>query len=169
MRAILNIVIHCSASPNGRTLFSGTPGKPNFSTPATEINRWHKARGFQRQPAFLKRQEPALCCIGYHFVVGVNGAVFNGRHLEEVGAHAHGFNQKSIGICLVGMDQFSLDQWAALAALVSGLRKKYPDATVLGHRDLPKVAKSCPGFSVREWLDGGMNPLSGHILSKPNA
>ncbi len=166
MREITNIVIHCSASPNGRTLFSGTAGKPGFSTPAAEINRWHKARGFQRQPAFLKRQEPLLCCIGYHFVVAVNGAVFNGRHLEEIGAHAQGFNQKSIGICLVGMDQFSVDQWNSLAALVSGLRTKFPSAQVLGHRDLPKVAKSCPGFDVHAWIEGGMTPLTGHILTE---
>lgn len=164
MRAILNIVIHCSASPNGRTLFSGTAGKPGFSTPAAEINRWHKARGFHRHPAFLKRQEPSLCCIGYHFVVGTNGAVFNGRHLDEIGAHAQGFNRDSIGICLVGTDAFSIDQWNALSVLVSGLVKTHQGASVLGHRDLPKVAKSCPGFSVRDWLDNGMKPLDGHIL-----
>lgn len=164
MRPITNLIIHCSASPNGRTLFSGTAGKPGFSTPAAEINRWHKERGFQRRPEFLKRQEPSLCCIGYHFVVGVNGAVFNGRHLEEVGAHAQGFNGKSIGICLVGTDKFSVVQWDTLAALVSGLQKKFPTATVLGHRDLPHVAKSCPGFSVRAWIDGGMKPLPDHIL-----
>lgn len=107
-----------------------------------------------------------MCCIGYHFVVGVNGAVFNGRHLEEIGAHAQGFNQKSIGICLVGTDQFSIDQWNSLATLVSGLRTKFPSAQVLGHRDLPKVAKSCPGFDVHAWIEGGMKPMTGHVLAE---
>jgi N-acetyl-anhydromuramyl-L-alanine amidase AmpD len=181
MRAITTLVIHCSATPNGRTLFSGIAGKPNFSTPADEINRWHKARGFHRSPQALKRQEPRLCCIGYHFVVATNGAVFNGRAIEEIGAHVQGHNRDSIGICMVGTDQYSVAQWGALAGLVSGLQKRFAGIRVLGHRDLSpdtngdgtveprEWLKTCPGFTVREWLDGDMKPLHGHILDAPNA
>lgn len=176
MRAITTLVIHCSATPNGRTLFSGIAGQPNFSTPADEINRWHKARGFHRQPQFLKRQEPRLCCIGYHFVVATNGAIFNGRSIEEVGAHVQGHNRDSIGICMVGTGRYTVAQWGALANLVSGLRKTYPNARLVGHRDLSpdkdgdgtvepsEWLKTCPGFTVAEWVRGGMEPLAGHIL-----
>lgn len=181
MREIHQIVIHCSATPNGRTLFSGTPGKPGFTTPATQINAWHKARAFQRRPQFLQRQEPRLCCIGYHFVVGINGAVFNGRHVDEVGAHVQGHNRNSIGVCMVGTDHYSREQWTALANLVDGLRKTYPEARLCGHRDLSpdkngdgtvepsEWLKTCPGFAVADWVLGGMTPLSGHILGEPDA
>ena len=37
--------------------------------------------------------------------------------------------------------------------LLKSLRKDFPDATILGHRDLPGVRKECPCFSVKEWLE----------------
>ena len=29
---------------------------------------------------------------------------------------------------------------------------------------LQEVAKACPGFSVKQWLDRGMQPLPKHII-----
>lgn len=40
--------------------------------------------------------------IGYNFVVGEDGNVFEGRGWEAVGAHAPTYNTKSIGICIIG-------------------------------------------------------------------
>ena len=51
-------------------------------------------------------------------------------------------------------NNFTPDQFKALARLLSVLRKKYPDAVIQGHRDFPKVTKACPSFSVKEWLKG---------------
>lgn len=163
-RPITAIAIHCAATPNGRTLFTGKPGEPGFRTPVDEINAWHQARGFKRAPAALAKTNPRLCCIGYHYVIYTNGAIARGRAEAEVGAHVAGFNAKSIGVCLVGTDRFTPEQWAALADLVRGLQKRYPQARVLGHRDFPDVKKSCPGFAVADWLAGGMAPLAGHVL-----
>lgn len=163
-RPISAIAIHCAATPNGRTLFAGASGKPGFRTPVMEIDSWHAARGFKRNLAARERHNPGLCCVGYHYVIYTNGAIATGRAESEVGAHVAGFNSKSLGVCLVGTDQFTPEQWAALADLVRGLQKRYPDARVLGHRDFPQVAKSCPGFSVADWLAGGMVPLAGHVL-----
>ncbi len=36
--------------------------------------------------------------------------------------------------------------------LLRSLRTDYPDAEVVGHRDLPGVKKSCPCFDVKAWL-----------------
>lgn len=163
-RTITSIAIHCAATPNGRTLFSGTPGTRQHSTPVDEINRWHLQRGFKRAPAAVAKMNPRLCCIGYHYVIYTNGAIATGRSEAEVGAHAAGYNAKSVAVCLVGTDRFAPEQWAALADLVRGLQKRYPQARVLGHRDYPNVAKSCPGFDVQTWLDGGMVALAGHVL-----
>lgn len=170
-RSINLIVIHCSATQNGKV----------FGVEA--INGWHRQRGFRRAPAFMARQNPSLDAIGYHFVVYTNGAVATGRHLEEVGAHVQGFNQKSIGVCVVGglqegktHAQFTAAQWDSLRGLIVGLQKQYPDARIVGHRDLSpdkdgdgkieraEWLKDCPGFAVQGWLDGGMKPLPGHEL-----
>ena len=40
--------------------------------------------------------------IGYNFVVGEDGNVYEGRGWEAVGAHAPTYNTKSIGICIIG-------------------------------------------------------------------
>jgi len=40
--------------------------------------------------------------IGYNFVVGEDGNVYEGRGWDAVGLHALGYNGKSIGICIIG-------------------------------------------------------------------
>ena len=32
------------------------------------------------------------------------------------------------------------------------LKRMYPRAEVIGHRDFPGVKKDCPSFDVKEWL-----------------
>jgi N-acetyl-anhydromuramyl-L-alanine amidase AmpD len=189
MRAVDLIVIHCSATPNG---------KP-FTT--ADIDAWHHQRGFRRALDFRERQEMNLAAIGYHWVIYTNGAVANGRHLDEVGAHAKDHNLRSIGVCMIGSDRFTARQWASLRAnlcttlaLIAAHRgrtdapRRVPSPAdalalsqslgvrVVGHRDLsPDVdgdgtvephewLKSCPGFDVSAWLAGGMEPPAGHLL-----
>jgi N-acetylmuramoyl-L-alanine amidase len=48
-------------------------------------------------------------------------------------------------------NNFTDDQFASLAELLTKLLVKHPKAEILGHRDLPKVAKDCPCFSVKQW------------------
>lgn len=40
--------------------------------------------------------------IGYNFVIGEDGNVYEGRGWDYVGAHAPGYNTQSIGICVIG-------------------------------------------------------------------
>jgi peptidoglycan recognition protein len=40
--------------------------------------------------------------IGYNFIVGGDGNVYEGRGWTKQGAHAPGYNAQSIGICFVG-------------------------------------------------------------------
>lgn len=174
-RKIELIVIHCSASPNGRSLFTGKLGDADFCTPAQEIDKWHAARGFRRNPNWSRLQEPTLKHIGYHYVIYTAGAVLACRHLDEVGAHVQGHNSNSIGICMIGIDHYSAEQWHCLKILIESLRKAYPRARVAGHRDLSpdtdgdglvepqEWLKTCPGFEVADWLQGGLQPLAGHI------
>lgn len=152
-RQITGIIIHCSATPNGR-----------WNT-VQDIDQWHKERGFKRADEFRARQNPDLAAIGYHFVVYPSGAIATGRHLDEIGAHAKGFNSKSIGICLLGTDKFTIEQWESLRENVQISLKKYPSIhRIVGHRDLPDVHKTCPGFDVAAWLGNDWQPLPEHVL-----
>ncbi len=126
------IVIHCSA----------TPAKMDIG--AKEIDRWHRAKGWFR--------------IGYHFVIRRDGSVEYGRELNTVGAHAVGFNERSVGVCLVGglaedgktsNNNYTPAQWLTLDKLVSELESQFPQAKVVGHRDL--LSTQCPAFNVKEW------------------
>ena len=103
IRDIDLIVIHCSATQNGRWIT------------VNDIDTWHKARRFNRDMSIAPDHEPRLWHIGYHHVIYTTGAVCCGRPLRESGAHAAGHNAKSIGVCLVGTDSYSRLQWDALA------------------------------------------------------
>lgn len=166
-RPIKLIVVHCSASPNGRRVTS------------EEIDRWHAQRGFSRNPALIGYNAPRLKHIGYHYVIYANGPVTTGRVEQEPGAHVTGFNAHSISICMVGTDHFREAQWQALASLIRGLQLRYPNARVVGHRDLSpdqnkngivekwEWLKTCPGFDVASWIKGGMAPMEDHLLEAP--
>lgn len=142
------------------------------------IDAWHRARGFKRDPAVLKRMNPRLTAIGYHFVIYTNGVIVTGRHTDEVGAHCQGFNAKSIGICLIGTDAFTPAQWDSLAYLSGSIAKHYPQTAWRGHRDMSpdqnkngivepfEWLKTCPGFDVSKWLGGGKKPLVGHVCEE---
>ena len=125
-RAINLIVLHCSATPQGRDVT------------VADIRRWHLERGFAD--------------IGYHFVVRLDGTVEAGRPVDRIGAHCKGHNRNSIGICYVGGADASLhskdtrtpQQKQALAMLLDRLKSIYPEAVVRKHREL--AATECPGF-----------------------
>lgn len=158
---ILKLVIHCSATPNGKPFT------------ATDIDRWHKARGFKRTLPAIKHFNEHLKHIGYHFVIGLDGTVETGRQVGETGAHVKGHNQNSLGICLIGgIDasgrnhaEFTQAQWHALHELLVELQGRFPNANIYGHRDLSpdlngdgsitpnEWLKDCPCFDVWQWLE----------------
>lgn len=126
MRPINWIVIHCSATPNGKEFH------------ASDIDKWHKEKGWAG--------------IGYHYVIPIDGRLELGRPVEQVGAHVQGHNSDSIGICMIGTDDFTGFQWETLKSWVLELKKLFPAAAVCGHRDFEGVHKTCPGFDVKTWL-----------------
>lgn len=138
MREIALIVVHCSASDDGADI-----GRD-------EIKAMHLARGFSD--------------IGYHYVIRRSGVIEVGRLENVVGAHAEGHNFNSIGVCLVGGVEaddklraefnYTRSQMRALEGLLIDLTARFPKAEVLGHKDLPNVAKACPCFDVRAWWNG---------------
>lgn len=74
-----------------------------------------------------------------------------------VGAHVRRYNAHSIGVCYEGgldakgnvCDTRTPAQKRTLIALLRSLKVDYPDAEILGHRDLPWVKKKCPCFDAK--------------------
>lgn len=159
LKPIQRIILHCSATPNGR-----------WHT-VEDINRWHgpdrEQRGlrpFRRDDALVGHNQPNLLHVGYHFVVYTTGVVRIGRGLREMGAHCRGHNGDSIGICLIGTDAFTIQQWVSLQRLVRGMRARFnlADGCVHGHNEYS--AKTCPGFDVSVWAKNGFKPLEQRTL-----
>tara|TARA_R100000734_G_C3309948_1_gene100689 strand:- start:260 stop:700 length:441 start_codon:yes stop_codon:yes gene_type:complete len=136
MREIDKIVVHCSATPEGRPVS------------VEEIDSWHKARGWSG--------------CGYHYIVQLDGTINPGRPVERSGAHVKGHNKSSIGICYIGgvesekgpdgnwvaKDTRTDKQILSLKYLVGYLCASYPGAEVYGHCDFSE--KKCPSYNARE-------------------
>ena len=130
-RTINEIIVHCSATPEGKDYTLDT------------IRQWHLQRGFSN--------------IGYHYIIHLDGKVEEGRDVNIAGAHCSGNNSKSIGICYIGgmtadnkkaKDTRTDAQKVNLKVLLQAMRKLYPNAKIHGHRDF--AAKDCPSFDATE-------------------
>ena len=89
--------------------------------------------------------------IGYHKVILRSGKVENGRPEFWIGAHVKGKNEQSLGVCLIGKNKFTRNQFSSLKNVLLKWKKKYPNAEIIGHRDAIKTKKTCPNFDVRSW------------------
>jgi N-acetyl-anhydromuramyl-L-alanine amidase AmpD len=74
-----------------------------------------------------------------------------GRAFDEIGAHVYGYNRTSIGICMIGTERFTIEQWRSLARVIELLRLKYQAARVCGHRDLSPDVNSDGLVEPWEW------------------
>jgi N-acetylmuramoyl-L-alanine amidase len=89
--------------------------------------------------------------IGYHKVILRTGKIENGRPEYWIGAHVKGVNKESLGVCLMGRDKFTKRQFISLERLLIKWRKIYPNAKIVGHRDIGNTQKTCPNFDVIKW------------------
>ena len=94
--------------------------------------------------------------VSYHYYVRRNGDVVPLLPESVQGVHARHYNYCSLGICYEGgldemgraVDTRTPAQKASLYQLLKNLRADYPDARIVGHRELPHVAKACPCFDA---------------------
>lgn len=97
----------------------------------------------------------------YHYYVRRNGNVVPILPESVQGVHAVGYNHCSIAVCYEGgldengkaADTRTELQKASLYELLKQLRRDYPQARIIGHRELPNVRKDCPCFSCAEYAD----------------
>ncbi|MFA5450599.1 MAG: N-acetylmuramoyl-L-alanine amidase [Dehalococcoidales bacterium] len=133
-RNINLIVIHCSATSE---LKDYTPEM---------MERDHRERGFNSA--------------GYHFYIRRSGYRHPLRPLQLVGAHVLGFNKESIGVCYEGginakgkpADTRTDAQKEAMKQLLEELVVLYPDAQIVGHRDLSPDLNGDGVISPDEWI-----------------
>jgi len=136
MREISLIVVHCSAT------------RSNQRFTVDMLRACHNAR-FNGKG------------IGYHYYIERDGQVYQTRDEAEIGIHARHYNAHSIGICYEGgldekgqaTDTRTPEQRAALIALLRSLKIDYPNAEIMGHRELEGVHKDCPSFECSEYRD----------------
>ena len=146
MRSINQIIIHCSATPEGRDVT------------VDQIRRMHI-------------QDNHWNDIGYHYVIYRDGSIHPGRPLAKEGAHTKNHNAHSIGICYIGgmdseykkaKDTRTPQQKEALVQLVKQLFELFGPRQGNGHNEY--AAKACPSFSVKDWVK--QNPIT--VGPKPN-
>ena len=133
MRKINEIILHCTATPEGKDYDVET------------IRRWHVQGNGWRD-------------IGYHYVIYRDGTIHLGRPLDQTGAHTSGHNTSTIGIVYVGgcaadgktpKDTRTPAQKEALRTLCKVLCDTLGITKISGHRDY--AVKACPSFDVKAW------------------
>ena len=119
------LVVHCSDTENNENLS------------AIDIHKMHLEFGWHG--------------IGYHKIINRSGKVENGRPEYWTGAHVKGKNDISLGVCLIGKNNFTKNQFDSLEEILKEWKIKYPKAKIVGHRDTGNTNKSCPNFDVLKW------------------
>lgn len=141
MRKIERIFVHCTASKQTATV--------------EDIKREFKAKGWKNP--------------GYHYLVDANGKTHNLLPEEQVSNGVQGYNQTSINVAYIGgidevgkgVDNRTEEQKKALTDILTKLKKKYPGAEIMGHRDISpdkngngivdpwERIKECPCFDAK--------------------
>ena len=121
------LVVHCADTPDDQPL------------DASDIHHMHLGFGWNG--------------IGYHRVICRDGRIEHGRPDYWIGAHVKGFNHVSLGVCLIGRQDFTDAQFAALETILRDWRDAYPDAEICGHCDFDYTDKTCPNFNVGQWCE----------------
>lgn len=147
MSKLKYLVIHCTATPEGREVSSA------------EIRRWHTSpvaeggRGWKQ--------------VGYTDMIHLDGSVErlvdNNEDAKvdpwEVTNGTKGYNGISRHVVYVGgcaadgktpKDTRTPEQLAAMEAYVKDFHRRFLEVRIVGHNEL--VAKACPSFDVQAWL-----------------
>ena len=119
------LVVHCSDTKDSQNLS------------ALDLHKMHLKFGWDG--------------IGYHKIINRSGKVENGRPEYWIGAHVKGKNDISLGVCLIGRDNFTKNQFNSLERILKKWKKLYPNAKIVGHKDTGNTSKSCPNFNVINW------------------
>ena len=122
-----------------------------------------KVRSFQA----LHQDTNGWCDLGYNFLVGGNGDVFEGRNFLAQGAHTKGFNDIAYGFCFIGNTMERLPSPAALESMnrliECAIENGFVDENyqLHGHRQNWLSKTECPGDMFFEYMKGMDNYVYG--------
>ena len=135
MRQINNIFVHCTASSQ--------------KWGVKELWAEFKAKGWVNP--------------GYHYVITIDGSIHQMLPIEMVSNGVQGHNANAINIAYVGginskgkpVDNRNQAQKQAMITLLKQLKKRFPGAQIMGHRDIwgsdqKKWKKWCPCFDAKK-------------------
>lgn len=142
MRKIERIFVHCTASHQTATV--------------DDIKREFRNKGWKNP--------------GYHYLIDTKGEIHKLLEEEGISNGVQGYNKTSINVAYIGgidekgkgIDNRTDEQKKSLKSLISKLKEKYPNAEVLGHRDISpdkngngiidpwERIKECPCFNVKD-------------------
>ena len=134
MRDINYLVVHCTAT------------QPDAKIENIQ-NYWRKNLGWKSP--------------GYHYVIKSDGEIVPLLSIDKISNGVAGYNSHIINISYIGgidktgnpKDTRTEEQKSSILKLLKDLKKRFPSAKIQGHRDFPKVAKACPSFDVKQWLN----------------
>lgn len=145
-KALQYLVIHCTATPEGRHISSD------------DIRRWHLSpapvgRGWKQVgytdmfhvngvvERLVKNNDDAFVD-GWEITNGAVGVNDRARHIVYVGGLA--INGKT------AKDTRNVAQMESMKKYVVNFNRRFPKVKIVGHNEL--AAKACPSFDVPEWL-----------------
>ena len=119
------LVVHCSDTENNKDIS------------ALDIHKMHLSFGWDG--------------IGYHKIICRSGKIENGRPEYWIGAHVKGYNEISLGVCLIGRDRFTNQQFSSLEKVLRSWKLLYPETDIVGHCSFRNTDKTCPNFDIENW------------------
>ncbi len=127
---------------------TATPNNDSISSPAR-----------MRQMQAYHIDNNGWCDFGYHYTVGIDGKVYEGRNADRVGAHVGNHNTNNVGISVVGTFVNFSPRESQLNALTDisrwvvnryGIQKNR--TYIRGHKEWSgHTSNSCPGLLL-PWL-----------------
>lgn len=131
MREIKYLVVHCTATNQDTKIQS-------------LIDYWRKVLGWKNN--------------GYHFIIDKNGNTSKITPIDKIANGVKGYNQYCIHISYIGgidskgkaVDNRTIAQKESLLYYLRDLKRKFPKAKILGHREFAGVKKECPCFNASE-------------------
>jgi hypothetical protein len=101
------------------------------------------------------RNQRGWADIGYHFLIGKNGLIYEGRDWHVRGTHVETYNSGSLGICLLGnfMSQDpTIAQLDSTLALINWEAERLTLSHIASHRDFNPLTE-CPGDNLYFYLE----------------
>jgi len=151
-----------------------TPNKITIHHTVTPNNDTMTMPQRMRQIQAFHIDSRGWCDIGYHFLVGQDGKVYQGRYENRTGAHASNANANNSGISFIG-DFTTVTPTDAMldaaALIVDALSDTYGIARnrtkIKGHREVGTTSTSCPGNKLFSLLENIIDRSNGVTSPTP--